>query len=254
MIGLTITTSKRLDLFLQTIESFVKHCGDIELFDTIIHYDDSSSNDDRQKMSSLLNNLFPNKLICTRRFNQETFLTKRRHSKIMKIWKQDIELFGLDYVFHLEDDWLFVNNFNISDGIEILKNRDDIALIGYSWEKKEFPSDIFIPEIINNYWEWFYSKKYEINEILWLDMTEMKYLPDGHWVKMSNWPYFGFRPGIHDIKKLKTLDTFNDNVDEFELEFAKRFSEKFKSFFHSNRITYHIGNERSSYEINNSTR
>ena len=84
MIGLTITTSKRLDLFLQTIESFVKHCEDIELFDTIIHYDDSSSDDDRQQMSLLLNNLFPNKLICTRKFNQETFLTKRRHSKIMK--------------------------------------------------------------------------------------------------------------------------------------------------------------------------
>ena len=43
MIGLTITTSKRLDLFVQTIESFVKHWGDIELFNTIIHYDESSS-------------------------------------------------------------------------------------------------------------------------------------------------------------------------------------------------------------------
>ena len=59
---------------------------------------------------------------------------------------------------------------------------------------------------------------------------------------------------VQDIKKLKTLDTFNDTVDDFELEFAKRFSEKFKSFFHSSRITYHIGNEMSSYDINNSTR
>jgi hypothetical protein len=254
MVSLTLTTCKRLDLFVQTIESFVKHCSDIELFDTIIHYDDSSSDDDRQQMLLLLNSLFPNKLICTRRFNQETFLTKKRHSKIMKIWKQDTESMGLDYVFHLEDDWVFVKDFNITDGIEILKNRDDVALVGYSWEKKEFPSDIFVPEMINSYWEWFYSKNYEINEILWPDITEIKYLPVGHWVKIINWPYFGFRPAVHDIKKLKTLDTFNDTVDDFELEFAKRFSEKFKSFFHSNRITYHIGNEMSSYDINNSTR
>jgi hypothetical protein len=52
MICLTITTSKRLDLFIQTIESFVKHCNDIELFGTIIHYDDSSSDEDRDKMNS----------------------------------------------------------------------------------------------------------------------------------------------------------------------------------------------------------
>ena len=254
MICLTITTSKRLDLFIKTIESFVKHCNDIELFDTIIHYDDSSSDEDRDKMNSTINNLFSNKLICTRRFNQESFTTKRRHCEIMKIWKNDIESFGFDYVFHLEDDWIFIKDFNISDGIDILKNREDVALIGYSWEKKEFPADVFIPEIINGYWEWFYSTKYEINEILWLDIVEMKYLPDGHWVKMFNWPYFGFRPAIHDIAKLKTLENFNENVDGFELEFAKRFSQKFKSFLHCNRITYHIGNDNSSYDLNNSTR
>ena len=31
----------------------------------------------------------------------------------MKIWKKDIESFGFDYVFHLEDDWLFIKNFNL---------------------------------------------------------------------------------------------------------------------------------------------
>ncbi len=254
MICLTITTSKRLDLFMQTIESFVKYCDDIDLFDAIIHYDDSSSNEDREKMNLILNNLFYNKLICTRRFNKESFQTKRRHCEIMKIWKKDIESLNFDYVFHLEDDWLFIKNFNVHDGIEILKNREEIALIGYSWQKKKFPFDIFIPEIINGYWEWFYSNKYKVNEVLWLDEVEIQYLPKGHWVKIFNSPYFGFRPAIHDIQKLKTLNTFDVNVDGFELEFSIRFSEKFKSFCHSDRIVYHIGNERSSYLINDSTR
>jgi len=254
MICLTITTSNRLDLFIQTIESFVKHCKDVELFDNVIHYDDSSSNEDRDKMNSILNNLFSNKLICTRRFNKESFTTKKRHCEIMKIWKKDIELLGFEYVFHLEDDWMFIKDFYLSDAIDILKNRQDIALIGYSWQQKKFPPDIFIPEIINNYWEWFYSNKYQVNEVLWLDEVEIQYLPKGHWVKIFNSPYFGFRPAIHDVKKLKTLDTFDINVDGFELEFSIRFSEKFKSFCHCDRIAYHIGKDNSSYDINNSIR
>jgi len=82
----------------------------------------------------------------------------------------------------------------------------------------------------------------------------MKYLPEGDWVKVINWPYFGFRPAIHDIKKLKTIDNFNGNMDSFELEFALRFAKKYKSFLHLERICYHIGIHNSSYNLNNSER
>jgi hypothetical protein len=58
MVSLTLTTCKRLDLFVQTIKSFVKHCSDIELFDTIIHYDDGVfsllSKEEKQKVSLLV--------------------------------------------------------------------------------------------------------------------------------------------------------------------------------------------------------
>ena len=58
MIGLTITTCKRIDLFEKTILTFVSECEDCNSIDVIIHYDDSSSLDDRNKMFTLLNMFF----------------------------------------------------------------------------------------------------------------------------------------------------------------------------------------------------
>lgn len=254
MIGLTITTCKRYKLFEQTIRSFVYNCLDINLFDFIVHYDDSSNEEDRIKMYNILKELFPSKLIFCRKFNGNDFNTKKRHLEIMKLWKSELEIFNLDYVFHLEDDWTFEKNFSIIDGINILKNNDDIGLIGYSWKQKKFPPDLFVPNIINGYWEWYYSDKHELNEPLFLDEVVMETLPKGHWVKYINWPYFGFRPAIHDVKKLSTLTNFNDNMNSFELEFATRFAKKYKSFLHPEQICIHSGNEISAYNLNDSLR
>lgn len=254
MISLTITTCKRYSLFKKTIESFKEYCLDSELINEIFHYDDSSPTEDRLLMYSNLRTLFPNTIIHSIPFNSNNFLDGKRHMEIMKIWKYNNEKHELDYVFHLEDDWLFTEYFNLRDSIELLENNDDIAMVGFSWEKKEFPSEIFIPKQIGDFWEWYYSSKYEINEPLFLDTVEMKYLPDGFWVKYINWPYFGFRPAVHDVKKLSVLDTFNGNMDSFELEFAIRYSKLYKSFLHNKRICYHIGDDISAYNLNNSDR
>lgn len=254
MIGLTITTSKRFSLFEKTINSFANFCLDKENISHIIHYDDSSSEEERKQMTNIIKNLFPSVKLTSISFSPESFTTKKRHMEIMKQWKTNNETFKFDYVFHLEDDWLFIENFLLLDAVEIMDKNEDIAMVGFSWEKKIFPENFFIPKVIGDFWEWFFSNTFEINEPLFYDEVEMKYLPDNQWVKIINWPYFGFRPAIHDVKKLKTLDNFNDTTDFFELEFATRFSKKYKSFLHSKRVCYHIGNEKSSYTLNNSER
>jgi hypothetical protein len=253
MIGLTITTCKRFDLFEKTIRSFISFCDDTHLIDVVIHYDDSSDINERSRMFSLLNELFPNITIISKRFTHGSFQTNRRHLEIMKVWKEDIKT--LDYVFHLEDDWLFEKPFNLKEPVDILRNNSDIGMIGFSWKKKIFPEDLFKPKIIGNFWEWYYSDKHSINEPLFNDVVEEKfYESQGLWIKYINWPYFGFRPAIHDVKKINELDTFNDNMDSFELEFAIRFSKRFKSFLHFERVCYHIGGENSSYKLNSSER
>jgi hypothetical protein len=254
MITLTITTCKRFLLFEKTVNSFYENCLDRDLISHIIHYDDSSSDFERKEMFLLLKKLFPNVMLTSITFQSSDFKTTKRHLEIMKIWKTNNENFNFDYVFHLEDDWLFQKKFRLLEGIDLLKNHDDIALVGYSWEKKVFPPELFIPKIIGNFWEWYYSENHELNEPLFLDTVEMKYLPENVWVNVINWPYFGFRPSIHDVKKLKSFNNFNDEMDSFELEFAIRFAKKYKSFLHLERICYHIGDNISSYNLNNSKR
>jgi len=249
---LTITSCKRYELLVRTISSLVKHCQDFNLISEILIYDDSSDENDRVKIFLDVKKFFKGKKISFKFFEKDSFNSNRRHMEIMKIWKEDINNF--DYVFHLEDDWEFIEDFKLEDAVQILKENEEFAMAGFSWEEKKFPKDIFTPRVFGNFWEWYYSDKHELLEPLFLDEVEMKYLPEGHWVKYINWPYFGFRPAIHDIKKINTLGTFNDNMDSFELEFAIRYAKQYKSILHKRRICYHIGDELSSYTINNSNR
>jgi hypothetical protein len=251
---LSITTCKRLDLFLKTITSLKKYCLDFDVIDEIIHFDDSSSDEDRIQMEDCFKLLFPNTKYTKHFFEKDSFISDKRHMEIMKIWKQTIENNDSDFCFHIEDDWEFIEFFSISNAISVLSEHSNIALVGFSWEKKNFPPDFFIPQIIGDFWEWYYSDTHPLCDALMYDDVEMKYLPEGHWVKIINWPYFGFRPAIHDVKKLSKLETFIETEMSFELEFAVRFAKLYKSFLHINRICYHIGNEKSSYNLNESKR
>lgn len=249
---LSITTCKRFELFCRTIISFAHNCKEADQFDYIYHYDDSSTDEDKSIMEQLITRLFPNSTYIKTYITPNDIASKKRHMEIMKMWKGDISSF--DYVFHLEDDWMFDKGFSIKEAVELMESEEDVAYVGFSWEKKEFPNDVFKPKTIGDFWEWYYSDKYGLCEPLFLDKVEMKHLPDGHWVKYINWPYFSFRPGLHSIKKINNLKTFNDKMDSFELEFSIRFAKFYKSFFYTQSVCKHIGEGKSSYELNNSNR
>lgn len=249
---LSITTCKRFELFCKTIISFSENCKEVSQFVHIYHYDDSSTDEDRLLMQQLINKLFPNSIYIKKYVNPNDIVSNKRHMEIMKTWKNDTKDF--DYVFHLEDDWLFEKKFSLVEALELMELESDVAYVGFSWDKKEFPQELFSPKIISNFWEWYYSDKHELCEALFLDIVEMKHLPEGSWVKYINWPYFSFRPGLHSIRKLNILETFNDKMNSFELEFSIRFAKFYKSFFYKYSVCKHIGTNVSSYELNNSNR
>lgn len=254
MIALTITSCKRLSHFKKTIESFCKYCLDLDLIDLIIWYDDSSNAEDRSEMLKILLNNFNNKKIITNFFVPDNFNTKKRHKEIMNIWKNDLSKLSIDYAFHTEDDFEYINNFSIKSGIELLKKYNDVALVGFSQEKREVPQELGQINIYGDFWEWFYLKDRPLCDGLFLDTVIMKKHPDPtYWCKYINWPYFGFRPGIHDVKKLEKLEGFYEVDGSFELEFAVRFSKLYKSFCHVNEICKHIG-DVSAYDLNVSSR
>jgi len=255
-IGVSITTSKRLDLFKITIETLSKHCKDSHLIKTVLHFDDSSSHEDRLEMESTLRINFPSAKIYNFRFGPESISSKKRHIEIMKIWKDKVcDL--CDYVFHTEDDWKFDTDFRISDIVSFMRSKSNVAYIGVSQELREFPDEIK-PEIESDYWQWHFDKDKPLLENLFLDKRIMKKSGDPNfWCYYINWPYFGFRPGLWDTGKLSNFN-WERNPDDSgmseELWFAKNLSEKYMSYCLIQNTCEHIGISNSAYDINKSER
>lgn len=254
MNALTITTCKRLNLFKITIQSFAEKCLDLNVFDMIIHYDDDSSAEDRLEMIKIFTELFPDKFIAHRYFDSNTLTGKKRHMKIMNIWKKDVETHNIDYVFHLEDDFDFIKKFSVQPAISLLGDSPDVEYVGYSQPIRDFPSEYSV-EVKGSFWQWFYDKDKPLCSKLFLDKVEMSnHKHPDFWCYYINWPYFSTRPGVHDVSKLKKLEPFRDSDISFELEFAIRYSKLFKSFSHVDRICNHIGVGESAYSLNNANR
>jgi hypothetical protein len=204
-------------------------------------------------MYKILSINFPGVEIHSRYFERDSFSSKKRHMEIMKIWKDDITN-HLDFVFHTEDDWLFTKEFEISSAIDLLKNNTDIAQVGFSQVLRNPPDEFGKVTIKNNFWEWIYKPDLPNQHHLFMDYDEMSLSEvEGYWCYFINWPHFGFRPSVIDVLKISTLESFSDSGDSFELDFANRYSKKFKSYFTTERICKHIG-DVSSYEINESKR
>jgi hypothetical protein len=254
-ISLSITSSRRYDLFIRTLKSFHKFCKDCHLVKKIFHYDDSSSDEERLKMLDLLGSLFPEAELIEKRFSPNEFKDGKRHCNIMKEWICDITKYN-KYVFHLEDDWEFRSNFKISDLINLIENNGNIAYVGVSQEIRNFPEEIKV-ESVGDFWKWHYDDSKPMLSNLFLDTKIMERSNDpGYWCYYINWPYFGFRPGIWDAEKLSGFEINCDLRESdipFELDFAKRLSEKYVSYCTKNSFCEHIG-DISSYSLNNSTR
>lgn len=253
-ITLSITTSNRLDLFNRTINSFHKNCNDNHLIKKIFHFDDSSSHFDLMEMNNTLKKLYPNANIIKIHHNKDSIKTNKRHCTIMNEWLIKLRDQS-DYNFHLEDDWEFNKEFSINNLIKFIESKTDVAYVGVSQFLRDFPNTIS-PKIEGDYWEWYYDPTKEILSNLFLDTKVMELENvDGFWCYYINWPYFGFRPGLWDVNKLSVLKDINCNDDlHFELSFANKLSKKFIAYNLIESVCYHIGVNKSSYNINSSER
>jgi hypothetical protein len=253
-VTLSITTSNRIDLFKKTVSSFSSNCTDKHLIKKIYHFDDSSNIDDLLEMDNLFKHYFPNATIVKKYFHKNSFTTNKRHCAIMNEWLKILESSN-DYNFHLEDDWYFDKNFSLGELINFIKTKRDVAYVGVSQFLRNFPEDIQ-PTIDGNFWKWHYDPTKEILSNLFLDTKVIeKENVDGFWCYYINWPHFGFRPGLWDVKKLTEVKQIEcDESKHFELIFAQTLSEKYVSYCLLNSVCEHIGSDKSSYDLNNSER
>jgi hypothetical protein len=258
-ISLTIMSCKRIYFLRRVIKAFSVFCLDTEIIDDIIFFDDSSNEEDKREMEKLLNEHFPstNKIIT--HFYPNSFSDNFRHARVLNSWREKLIETDSDYSFLLEDDYLFVDFFKISEAIDALGLNSKYGYFGYSQSFKKFPEHIK-PIEYENYWEWYYDPNLPLNCNLFYDdvsALQITQCPD-LWLTYINWPSFSLRPGVHNVKKLLSIGefstTFNPNETKVELEFAERWSKKYKSLCHKRFHIINLGFEpsTSAYTINKS--
>lgn len=257
-VSLTITSSKRFELLSMVLRGFFTFCEDLSIIDNVIFFDDSSTEEEKTGMVLLLDKFFPNQKKIITNYYADSFNDGYRHSRILNELREKLIETDTDYFFMLEDDYLFVNHFNISETIDLLENHNEYAYVGLSQSYKNFPEGIN-PKFIGDYWEWYFDTNKPINENLFIDdVSAVQTLIPNLWMSYINWPSFSLRPGTHHVKKFISIGefstTYNTDIMRAELEFAIRWSKKYKSLCHKN---FHIINlawdsTNSSYTLNNS--
>lgn len=256
-VSLVITSCKRIYFLRRVLKAFSVFCKDLDIIDNIIFFDDSSSEVDKKEMESLLEITFPSQEKVITHFYSDSFEDTYRHARILNEWRKKLIDLGSDYCFILEDDYLFVDFFNIGETIEILEEHQEYGYVGFAQSYKKFP-DAIKPRELGDYWEWYYDDKLPINQNIFMDdVGAVQNLIPDLWMTYINWPSFSLRPGTHHVSRLLEIGEFSTTYDRdnmrTELEFAIRWSKKYKSLVHKRFHIINLGfdSSTSAYNLNN---
>src|ERR1700677_3275077 len=179
---LSITTSKRMDLFLATIRSVASPCLDPFVFDRILVIDDNSSTADVDMMRAEIKALFGDTQaeICTSD-------AVRGHAQGMRLWYDKIT--G-PYVFHCEDDWEFVERgCPILAALDVLANDPGIGQVAFSREQPL--TAVHTTPTGTAYWTWEYD-------------GSLACVPGKH----STWPCFTLNPRVIRVAAIQNGGNF----------------------------------------------
>ena len=245
MITFTITSCKRLDLFKQSINSFINSCEDLNLISQWICIDDNSSKEDREEMKTL----YPF-------FN---FILKseenKGHSKSMNLLLENVKN---KFFFQMEDDWIFFQKAPyLSRCLEILKEQEKYGQVVINRNYAELADNNNI-KIAGGF-----RKRTSKNNI--------RYVLHEHYARGSKeegdffqrnrdstsscyWPNFSLNPSLIKMEIFKDVGAF-ENVPHFEMSFAHRYTSLgYQTCFLDGVYVSHIGrknSERGNFETKN---
>lgn len=202
LITFTITTCKRLDLFIRTMDSFLRNCVDPWLIYEFICIDDNSTDEDRETMKT--------------KYPFFRFIFKppedKGHWSSMDTLTKEVKT---SYMLHMEDDWLFVNKVRISDLFEVMEAEDTVKQVAINKNYMELSSQ----EVIGGIERWTKDNlRYYIHEHIPQEVFNQKYGPRPN---CNYWPHFTLRPSLIDTSVFKYL-SFR-NVLHFEHDFANQY-------------------------------
>lgn len=240
-VTLTITSCKRLDLFKKTVNSFINCCTDVHIISRWVCVDDNSDEQDRREMKKL----YP--------FFDFYWKTpqEKGHPQSMNILRSKVDT---PYIFHLEDDWLFISRRDyLSDALEVLgedgrvkqclinrgyaERQNDIDIVGGAYKVASSGLRYFVHEMPSNAEE----------KAAWA-------LKHGTNVKHCNyWPHYSFRPSLFSARVWKELGEFDEGVSHFERDYSIRYARRgWQSAFLEGVYCLHTG--RLTSERNDATK
>ncbi len=224
---LTITTCKRLEHFKVTIDSLVNTVNDLNLIDRVCLIDNNSPLPDVEKMRQHVIKLMPNipiKVLFNRQ--KEGFCHTKSMNMCVDEWKDE------EFVFHCEDDWLFINKGSwITWALDTLKDPT-IGQCCFTQVIKKGGQCLDINTVPQ-------SK----NELLC--SSEVSFDPP--------WPsQFTLNPCIMRIKAIKNTGLFKD-TDGFEVDYGNRWIQNYKTIYHPLGVCKHQVST-SAYALANSLR
>jgi len=248
----TITTCKRLDLFINTIHSFINCCEDIDLIDKFICIDDNSSIRERNEMKQ--------------KYPFFDFIFKssyeKGHINSMNKILDCITIYNPKYIIHLEDDWNFyAKKCYITDSIKIIENTKNIKQVLFNknyaelYDEKSLNLAGGIRKHIDGL---FYIEHEHYKE----NTQELKDFYDRNKGSSSSayWPHFSFRPSLICCDIFKKIGKYRSNNGHFEMDYANRFvNSGYKSAFFDSLSCYHTGkltsennsDKPNAYKLNN---
>jgi GR25 family glycosyltransferase involved in LPS biosynthesis len=242
-ISFTITSCKRLDLFKNTMNSFLNCCEDLHLIDEWFCVDDNSSEDDRNEMKEL----FP--------FFKFYFKTyeEKGHPQSMNIIQQIVKT---PYLFHMEDDWTFIQKRKyISECLDVISENISYKQCLINKNYSETIDDI--GNIKGGIFKQTLSGlRYYIHEHVTTKKEESDWINKHGLSQSSNyWPHFSFRPSLLQTDIWKKLGNFDQQISHFEMEYSNKYiKHNYKSCFLESVYSIHTGrltSERDNAELPN---
>lgn len=239
-ITLSITSCRRLPLFIGTVCSFLNACADIERIDRFICVDDNSSAADRAEME--------------RRFPFFEFIWKapvdKGHVHSMNLIR---EMVATPWLVHLEDDWHFFARRNyVGEALSIFADDPAIGQVLFNRNYAETLEDREIGG--GKAKRSAHGQRYVLHEhhpSKSEAYRQARERLDGR----SNvwWPHYSFRPSVTKTSVFEQVGRFDGSVRHFEYDYAKRFTAAgLRAAFFDGVYSLHTG--RLTSERNTSAR
>jgi GT2 family glycosyltransferase len=246
-VTLTVTSCKRLNLFISTISSFLNACTDIDLVDRFVCVDDNSSNEDRAEMRRL--------------FPFFEFIEKgpdeKGHARSLNLIRQTVRT---PWLVHLEDDWsFFARRPYIGSAIEILEENPEIGQVLFNRNYAEMLEQRDLAGGFRRRTS--HGQSYVVHEHYPPDTEAYRRFQEGHGRRSSAyWPHYSLQPSAVRTDVFAKVGPFDEKAGHFEHDYAQRYLRAgFRSAFldgifalHSGRLISERGDptKPNAYELN----